>query len=72
MFLCVVPKITKIIIAANIKIAIGIHKGENTHHQDHDITSVSFNTKKTRNKIVKNETPVPFILLLFLLFFLSR
>ena len=31
--------------------ANGIHSGETTHHQDHPITSVSFNTRKTTNRI---------------------
>ena len=37
--------------------ATGIHSGAVTHHQDHVMVSVSFNTKKIKNRTVPKPSP---------------
>ena len=49
-------------IRTTITIAIGIHSGAVTHHQDQVIYPVSFKTRKTTNRIVPKLIPPSFIL----------
>jgi hypothetical protein len=36
----------------------GIHNGDVTHHQDHEMVFVNFNTRKTTNKSMGNDIPL--------------
>lgn len=58
--------------AMKIKIAIGIHKGEVTHHQDQSATTpicASFSIRNTINTNPNRPTPLEEELLLLLLIF---
>ena len=52
-----------------IKIAMGIHKGDVTHHQDQLIQFVSFNTMKTIVRSPQKPISLPFELLFVPIFF---
>jgi hypothetical protein len=57
MCLCVIANMITITIAIMIISAIGPQRGAVTHHQDHAISFVSFNTKNIKNKTGKNDNP---------------
>ena len=49
---------------------MGIHNGENTHHQDQVITPINFSTKKMRKRTVQIPIPVSvfFFIVIVLIF----
>ena len=49
----------------NNQSAMGIHKGDKTHHHDHAIEPTSFNTTKIVKRVVVKLNPVSFIPLIY-------